>query len=144
MKSNIVLLLSGLLVLLACSDDAEVPGRLTPIGLEKEEIVLNASDKGMAVRTQSTDWFILGGQTIIEGDTSFFKNLTYNLTTDQVADVMMYKDTFAGEWFKAIKNNEELKVEVVKNEASVDRILILHLSGGNKLDEYLKVVQKAI
>lgn len=142
MKNDIITFFAGCLALLSCNNDSEAPGKLSPIGLEKKEIILTASDSSMVLKTKCTDWFILYGRTIINGDTALLKNSTYTLTTDQVTDVVMYKDTFVGEWFQAIKETSDLKLDIFKNNSSSERTLIIELSGGNKINEQVKIIQK--
>ena len=59
-------------------------------------------------------------------------------------DVVRYRDTLEGDWFKILKNKEgNLQIDIAKNEFPYERTLTIDVGGFLSLTENLVITQKA-
>lgn len=134
-----------ILCMVSCDNTIEAPGRLSMINLERNNVTVGASDSSVTVGVgaDKITWYVLRGQTMANGESSTLNNTTYKYSDDRVKDIILYKDTLAGDWFEIIKNKDgDLQVNVAQNDFLYERKLVIDLGGFLSSSESLVITQK--
>lgn len=142
---QIVLFLICIFCLIGCDDTIEAPGRLSVINLEQHNMNVSPSSNSVTVGVgaDKITWSVLRSQIQANGKSSTLYNTTYKYSDDRVKEVILYKDTLAGDWFKILKNKEgNLQVDIAKNELPYNRTLIIDVGGFLGQTESLVITQK--
>lgn len=142
---QIALFLICIFCLIGCDDTIEAPGRLSVINLEQHSMNVSPSSNSVTVGVgaDKITWYVLRSQTQGNGKSSTLYNTTYKYSDDRVKDVILYKDTLTGDWFKILKNKEgNLQVDIAKNELPYNRTLIIDVGGFLGQMESLVITQK--
>ena len=142
---QIVFYLICIFCLISCDDTLEAPGRLSTINLERNNMTVGASNASVTigVGADKITWYVLRTQTQANGESSTLYNTTYKYSDDRVQDVILYRDTLEGDWFKILKNKEgNLQIDIAKNEFPYERTLVIDVGGFLCLTESLSITQK--
>lgn len=134
-----------ILYMISCENSIEVPGRLSVINLERDNVTVSSADSSVTVGVGADriTWYVLRSQTIANGENSILNNTTYKYSDDRVRDVILYRDTLEGNWFKIIKNKEgDLQVDVAQNKFPYERKLVIDVGGFLSSSESLVITQK--
>ena len=141
---KIAVYLVVLFCLVSCDKSAELPGKLSIIDLERSNLNVDASKSSVTigVGVSKSTWYILRSQTIANGECSILNNTTYKYSDDKMQDVILYRDTLEGDWFKILKNKDgNLQVDIAKNEYPNERTLIIDIGGFLCMTESLVITQ---
>lgn len=142
---QIAICLICILGLMSCDNTIEAPGRLLEINLEKHDMIVGPSNNSVTigVGTDKITWYVLRSQTKVNGENSILNNTTYKYSDEWMKDVVRYRDTLEGNWFKILKNKEgNLQVDIAKNEFPYERTLVVDVGGFLSSSESLVITQK--
>lgn len=142
---QIAVYLVCILGLISCDNTIEAPGRLSMINLERNNVTVGSSDSSLTVGVGADrlTWYVLRSQTVANGESSTLNNTTYKYSGERVRDIILYKDTLLGDWFKIIKNKDgDLQVNVAQNEFPYERKLVIDVGGFLSSSESLVITQK--
>lgn len=107
---QIAVYLVCILGMISCDDTIEAPGRLSMINLEQNNVTVGSSDScvTVGVGADRITWYVLRSRTMVNGESSTLHNTTYKYSDERMKDIILYRDTLAGDWFKIIKNKAEI------------------------------------
>ena len=143
---QIALYLICIFCLMSCDDTIEIPGRLMEINLEKHDMTVASPSNSVTVGVgaDKITWYVLRSQAKINGENSILNNTTYKYSDEWMKDVVRYRDTLEGDWFKILKNKEgNLQIDIAKNEFPYERTLTIDVGGFLSLTENLVITQTA-
>lgn len=143
---QVAILLFCIFCMLGCDESIELPGRLTDINLERHDVAISSSDSSIivGVGADKITWYVLRSRSIVDGRTSTLYNKTYKYSDDRVKDVILYRDTLDGDWFKILKNKDgNLQVDISRNELPCERTLSIDIGGFLSMSENLVITQLA-
>lgn len=128
--------------MISCDSDDKLEGKLSEIGLKQHELKTSHQKYTTIVPVKNGGWYIRNGVMTINGESFDFENETYLYSDDRVQDVLQYKDTLIGDWFKLIKKSEkELEIELSENDTENERTLKVFVSGLWMIEENLMIYQ---
>lgn len=142
---QIAIYLFCIFCLLSCDESIELPGRLTDINLEQHDVAVSSSDSSITVGVgaDKITWYVLRSRSVVNGQTSALYNKTYKYSDDRVKDVILYRDTLQGDWFKILKNKDgNLQVDISRNDLPYERTLIIDVGGFLSMNESLIITQQ--
>lgn len=142
---QIVVYLVCILGIISCDDTIEAPGRLSMINLERNEVVVGSSDScvTVGVGADRITWYVLRSRTMANGESLTLHNTTYKYSDERMKDIILYRDTLAGDWFKIIKNKAgDLQVDIAQNKLPYERKLVIDVGGFLSSSESLVITQK--
>ena len=142
---QIAVYLVCILGMISCDDTIEAPGRLSMINLEQNNLTVGSSDScvTVGVGADRITWYVLRSRTMVNGESSTLHNTTYKYSDERMKDIILYRDTLAGDWFKIIKNKAgDLQVDIAQNKFPYERKLVIDVAGFLSSSESVVITQK--
>lgn len=133
-----------LLCFFSCDNSTDDPSTpYSAIGFEKTNIELSSAANTESIKSNYNKWFISSYKEIINGDTALHLNEQYTVSDATHQDIIHFKDTIVGDWYKIIKTDDGVLIAILsENNTLKDRILEVETDALMRFGQTITLKQK--